>query len=1323
MASKDPQTRAHLDWLGMLVPVGLVVSPPALVKAQAVVPRNAAELQKRFVASLGPAVSREGLDQPSLRLTDFPRLALEFLEWEAEDLVGGEDLPKSLEIALPEYQQVLTPTWAVPDPTPGPNGERAWMMLIVEVDGNTDFDDAGPRDARGWRASPQIRIERLLRDTNVAIGMLVSPDTLRLVYAPSGESSGHLSFPIKAMTEVAGRPILAALHMLLCAERLFTLPSARRLPALLVDSRKYQNEVSTKLSEQILRALGELLRGFVAADDAVKGELLGSTSREDPQHIYGGLITTMMRLVFLLYAEERELMPQDSVYVEHYGVSGLFEKLRADAGLYPDTMDQRYGAWSRLLSLFRLVFDGGAHGSMRLPARQGQLFNPDEFPFLEGRAYKVARVMGARIEPPRVSDGVVYRVLEDLLILEGERLSYRSLDVEQIGSVYEAIMGFEVKRAFGPSIGVRPQHVVVNLQALLDEKPAQRSKLLENESGCQLGKGAENALRQAASLDDIVAALGQRISPQTPTPLAPGSLYLQPTEERRRSGSHYTPRSLTEPIVRTTLRPVLEALGERPTAAQILDLKVCDPAMGSGAFLVEACRQLAGKLEEAWAAHGETPTNIPPDETVELHARRLVAQRCLYGVDKNPFAVNLAKVSLWLVTLARDHALTFIDHSLKCGDSPVGLTRRQIAAFHWKEPEAEDLPLFQWVAAQVGKASSARGDIFALGDEQEAEKRLHWREAEDAVAEARLIGYLVISAFFAEEKDKAREKRRLELWEKVRAWQQTGVGGEQLRGIVEEMRGAERPIVPLHWEIEFPEVFSKTTKGFHCFVGNPPFVGGTRITTHFGSAYRDWLATMHAGVSSNPDLVAHFFRKAFSMLAPRGTFGLVAKKTIAEGDTRRLGLAWIRAAGGKIYEAKRRIEWPGRATVIVSQVHVSNRGGQSSALLDGRTVPSISAFLLAGDVDHDPRPLAANAGKAFRGCDVFGVGFLFDDSTSGATPTSVMERIIEQNPENSKRIFPYLSGSDLNASPSVSPSRHIIDFEEMSESEARHWPDLFEIVERLVKPARASVTQRDRRELWWLYATRSPSYRRFAATHARTLVVAMVSKHLAFAFITGNPVLSNKVVGFGFDESAAFSVLQSRTHEVWVRFFGSTMKDDFSYTPTTCFETYPFPINAEHHERLEQTGAGYYRFRAVLMTERDQGLTATYNRFHDPNETSEDILKLRDLHDQMDRAVLDAYGWTDIKPSCEFLLDYEDADADPTSNRKKPWRYRWPDEVQEEVLARLLDLNQKRAEEERLVGLAAEAGTKAPKKKSAKKKSAGKKQSVPKTQRKLFSES
>ena len=225
---------------------------------------------------------------------------------------------------------------------------------------------------------------------------------------------------------------------------------------------------------------------------------------------------------------------------------------------------------------------------------------------------------------------------------------------------------------------------------------------------------------------------------------------LQPSEERRRSGSHYTPRALTEPIVRTTLEPILARLrgadGRPPRPEQILDLKVCDPAMGSGAFLVEACRQLGDALVEAWHAHGEMPA-IPPDEDEVIFARRLVAQRCLYGVDRNPVAVDLAKMSLWLVTLAKDHALTFVDHALRHGDSLVGLLAQADRGL----PLGADAPHFQQAsrlcesASHLDKVAELRRRIREADENvSDWELRDLWDEAQFELGKVRLFGDLVV---------------------------------------------------------------------------------------------------------------------------------------------------------------------------------------------------------------------------------------------------------------------------------------------------------------------------------------------------------------------------------------------------------------------------------------------------------------------------------------------------------------------------------------------------------------------------------------------------
>ena len=796
-----------------------------------------------------------------------------------------------------------------------------------------DFDKQDPAAENGWKATYQQKFERLLKGVQVPIGLLWNGIQLRLVYAPSGESSGHLTFPIAAMTEVPGRLILGALEMLVGADRLFNAPTAKTFPKLLEASRNYQAEVSNKLAEQVLDALWELLRGFQAAeaqrDDLRNGKNQDSSFRElaekNPQHVYGGLLTTLMRLVFLLYAEDQGLMPDDAVYQSNYSVAGLYEKLRTDAGCYPDTMDQRYGAWAWLLSLFRLVYDGGGAYEAYLPARHGQLFDPEEYPFLQGSPLVLLEEFGLKSgrDIPRIADGVIYRMLEKLLILDGERLSYRALDVEQIGSVYEAIMGYEVEIAPARSIALKPKDVVINLEALLAEKPQNRAKFLQNEAELKLSGNAAKALKAAETMEDVLAALDRRVSKRTMQVLMPGALYLQPGEERRRSGSHYTPRKLTQPIVETTLRPIFEQLGDHPTAEQILELKICDLAMGSAAFLVEACRQLAAKLVEAWDDHG-IPENVPEAVEPLLYARRLVAQRCLYGVDKNPFAVNLAKLSLWLVTLARDLPFTFVDHALKSGDSLVGLNRAEIGAFG-KDPTAQ-LPLMQLLKEKLERARSLRSEIQEWDTRTDADaldKLACWQQAEQELAEARLTGEVRVAAFFSASKKKERQARESECVGVVQAWRR---GDESALRSIENMAGllraGEKPVMPFSWEIEFPEVFDRENPGFDGIVGNPPFAGKNTTINGNAEGYLDWLKVGYPESHGNADLVAYFFRRAFEMIRMGGTYGLIATNTIAQGDTRSTGLRFICQNGGVIYNATRRYKWPGLAAVVVSVVHV-----------------------------------------------------------------------------------------------------------------------------------------------------------------------------------------------------------------------------------------------------------------------------------------------------------------------------------------------------------------------------------------------------------------
>ncbi len=418
----------------------------------------------------------------------------------------------------------------------------------------------------------------------------------------------------------------------------------------------------------------------------------------------------------------------------------------------------------------------------------------------------------------------------------------------------------------------------------------------------------------------------------------------------------------------------------------------------------------------------------------------------------------------------------------------------------------------------------------------------------------------------------------------------------------------------------------------------------------------------------------------------------------------------------------------------------------------------ITAYLFHAGGHEDPEKLNANEAKSFQGSIVLGMGFTFDDTdTKGvANPLSLMHDLVAEDPSNKERIFPYIGGEEVNDSPTHSHHRYVINFADWplrrenlraswAEADERQrndwlrngivpmdyegpvaadWPARLRIIEQKVKPERDKLGgNRDaeiRKQRYWLWGRFTPALFETIAGMNQVLFIPFVAKWHAPVFIPASTVVAGPANVIAIEYSRQYAVLQSSIHEGWVQFLSSSLEERQRYTPSDCFETFPFPAGvlesslqavSEQAEAwtpttaLETAGREYYEFRAALMVRNNEGLTKTYNRFHDPSETSPDILKLRESHAAMDRAVLEAYGWHDLvqTATCEFLLDYEDEEDEElsvvsgpssvakTSRRKKPWRYRWPDEFRDEVLARLLALNKERAEQERLAGKAAEA--------------------------------
>jgi hypothetical protein len=327
-----------------------------------------------------------------------------------------------------------------------------------------------------------------------------------------------------------------------------------------------------------------------------------------------------------------------------------------------------------------------------------------------------------------------------------------------------------------------------------------------------------------------------------------------------------------------------------------------------------------------------------------------------------------------------------------------------------------------------------------------------------------------------------------------------------------------------------------------------------------------------------------------------------------------------------------------------------------------------------------------------------------------------MERLIAKNPRNAERIFPYIGGEEVNTSPTHAHHRYVINFEdfpleradlgvlwaEADEQRRREclregvvpfdypepvpadWPDLLAIVRERVKPQRDRDNREAYKRYWWRYAERRGALAAATAPLDRVLACCQTSNHIGIVYLPAHQIFSHKIVVFSDDNSSGLCVLQGRPHEVWARFCGSSLKDDFVYTPSDCFETFPFPPEFEADPTLESVGEAYYRFRAELMVARDKGLTRTYNLFHDRLCRDQDIRRLRELHAEMDRAVLRAYRWDDLAEQAEAVF-LDESNEDEFAYQDRLF---WPSEFRDEVLARLLALNAERHTAELRAGLA-----------------------------------
>jgi hypothetical protein len=1070
------------EWLNLIEVSGPFLAVPVLrdvfPQGLEALPSGRPQRLRRTYEEWREAVDMDDLDLPALHGAWIDDVLLTALEMDETVLRKGTSLPERLTVSIPEHGVTVAPELAVVNPT---NSDEPFLLIHVY---EPDIDLDATRRFDGLAITPADRMVALLRATGCPTGIVTNGERWMLVHAPVGAVAGFASWYARLWGQEL--ETLRAFVSLLGVRRFFGSDEGK-LPALYERSLKHQDDVTEALGEQVRRAVEVLVQALDRADQDRNRELLRDV---DPRELYEAGLTVMMRLVFLLAAEERALLLLgDPRYDSFYAISSLRMQLRADS---EEILERRRSAWSRLLALFRGVYGGIDHPTLRLPALGGSLFDPDRYPFLEGRK-KGTSWRSDAAEPLPIDDRTVLLLLEAIQTFEGRTLSYRALDVEQIGHVYEGLLERTVKRVNDVTLELdsgakakSPRVTLGEMESALLDGTAKVAELLKERS-----ERSESAIRYALerAIDDRLAArlltvcrgdIGwrDRILPYAsllrtdpwgyPLVHHKGAFVVVLGADRRESGTHYTPKSLTEKIVEETLTPVSyrgPAEGKAPeewelkSAEELLDLKICDPAMGSGAFLVQACRWLSDRLVEAWSdteaagkkidsegrilneggGEGLEPLSQDAEERAIL-ARRLIAERCLYGVDRNPLAVELAKLSLWLTTMSKGRPFGFLDHNLRSGDSLLGIhDLGQLIELDMSPKGKTQLRLFgRTIRSAVDKALELRARLreILIRDIRDVEAMVALDEqSRGELALPTLIADAFVGIILAEERLGERTARieTLAAFADAAANGDTSAKGRLLHDAINDLAkdapdGAVRR--PFHWPLQFPEVFLRENGGFNAFVGNPPFVGGKRISTVAGQVYNKWLVLSHQGSSRNADLVAHFFRRAWSILSEGGGFGLLATNSIAEGDTRQSGLEWMMRDGAVIYAAYPNEAWPGTAAVVTSRVHMRRGNWKAPCQLLDKLVDKISAFLLAGE-EWSPTALKTNAKMAFQGSTILGDGFILTADHA--------QRMLDADPRNADVIFPYLNGQELNSDPEQKPSRYVINFWDWPEDRARQY--------------------------------------------------------------------------------------------------------------------------------------------------------------------------------------------------------------------------------------------------------------------------------------------
>ncbi|MBT2400391.1 Eco57I restriction-modification methylase domain-containing protein [Streptomyces sp. ISL-100] len=1225
---------------------------------------------------------------------------------------------------VPEHDATLRADFCLTDPGTDPLTEpdtataakHVRLLGMVLPAGTVPTVRDSGAGGGAWSATPADRLARLCRHHGVPLGLATDGRWWCLVWAPVGGVTTTAVFDSVTWNDSADRNVVRAWVSLLRRSRFFQYAEAETLPGLLRESLEAGEEVTNALGVQVRQAV-ELLVDAIGRADAramnrgAPGLYADGVSASE---VYRGSVAVMMRVVFLLFAEECGLLPADNeVYAHAYSARFLRTELKSRSDAEgKGSLEHTTSAWHRLIALFHAVHGGVDHPELSLPAYDGSIFDPTTYPWLESDT-----------APLPIDDLTVLHMLQAVQEVqvgkgnkrESRTLSFRALSVEQIGYVYEGLLSYGGERATEEVVGligpVGREHEVPlrELELMASESRGDVKKLAR--LVCEAYKEPKPGIGKPPTIEKLLApltgaereaadhklfaackdrGLTERLLPffrllrmdlrGLPLVIPAGRLYVTESALRKNTGTHYTPRSLAENVVKHALEPLVYELGPLQTAersewrpkshGRILELKVADIAMGSAAFLVAACRYLADRLIEAWErdenheryeaairyragrqVDARTAVDAESDPIV-IEARRQIIEHCLYGVDINPMAVEMAKLSLWLVSMDPTRPFTFLDDRLIAGDSLLGVTSlEQLKAVHLDVGKGDLIASMADAEQRVKAVARERKAIIEIaGDGIKAlsEKRKLLGEVVRHTARLRLIGDLLSGAALATCASGRTEwyeggERLRDLFptaaEVAAELGAEGAGegsglGEFVEAAQEKARewlaselpegGLERE--PVHWPLVFPEVFVDRG-GFDAVVGNPPFLGGKKITAAMGEAYREFLVDYLAnGKRGNADLVAYFELQAHALLNPDGQSGLIATNTLAQGDTREVGLDQLVSQGAEIRRAVKSKPWPSSSAVLEYCAVWTTRRKVSTAaerVIGDVVVPlGISTSLNpATRMASWAEALKGSSGVAFIGNFVNGIGFAMSEDEA--------MRILNESPESSAVLFDYLNGHDLNNSPTLQASRKIVDFHNWPLHEAERFPAALERVRMLVKPHRDTLKddKKSVREKWWQYEKLAPGMRKAISPLQNCITMALVSKVVMPARVPTGSVFSHKLAVFASNDFALLAFLSSAPHYWWALDRSSTMKADLNYSPSDVFETL---IRPPMTDDLRSTGVRLDDFRRELMLRRNIGLTATYNLVHDHKCDDPDIAELRAIHEEIDRSTVAAYGWHDL---------------------------------------------------------------------------------------------